>query len=152
MEVMSLTAIAPIERTVRTTNAWIEELGEQLGWPNQQRSYHALRAVLHALRDRLTVAEAVDLGAQLPMLVRGLYYEGWTPNGKPIKERRKEDFLAHIAATFPGEPEVFPEEVAWAVFAVLQRHVSAGEIGDVKAILPAEIRSLWPAGAGRRGS
>src|SRR6516225_9161143 len=94
---MSLSTIAPIEGTIHTTNCWLKELMEELGWDDRQRAYHALGAVLHALRDRLTVAEAADLGAQLPMLIRGLYYEGWTPNGKPIKERRKEDFLAHIA-------------------------------------------------------
>ena len=80
------------------------------------------------------------------MMIRGLYYEGWTPRGKPIKERRKEDFLAHIAAAFQGQPEVVPEGIAWAVFKGLQRHVSAGEIGDVKQVLPAPIRSLWPEG------
>jgi uncharacterized protein (DUF2267 family) len=141
---MSLTAIAPIERTVHTTNSWLEELMEELGWQDRLRAYHALRAVLHALRDRLTVAEAADLGAQLPMLIRGLYYEGWTPHGKPVKERKKEDFLAHIAGALRGHAEIFPEGLAWAVFKVLQRHVSAGEIGDVKHVLPAPIRSLWP--------
>jgi uncharacterized protein (DUF2267 family) len=141
---MSLTSIAPIESTIHTTNAWLKELAEQLGWEDRQRAYHALGVVLHALRDRLTVAEAADLGAQLPMLIRGLFYEGWNPSGKPVKERKKEDFLAHIAAAFPGYAEIFPESVAWAVFKVLQRHVSAGEIGDVKHVLPARIRSLWP--------
>jgi uncharacterized protein (DUF2267 family) len=143
---MSLTAIAPIERAVHTSNTWLKDLTEELGWEDRQRAYHALGAVLHALRDRLTVAEAADLGAQLPMLIRGLYYEGWDPSGKPIKERKKEDFLAHIAAALSGHDEIFPEAVAWSVFKVLERHVSAGEIKDVKHVLPAQIRSLWPEG------
>jgi uncharacterized protein (DUF2267 family) len=141
---MSVNAIAPIERAVHTTNTWLNELMQELGWEDRQRAYHGLGAVLHALRDRLTVEEAADLGAQLPMLIRGLYYEGWNPNAKPVKQRKREDFLAHIAAAFRGQPEVFPEAITWAVFKVLQRHVSAGEIGDVKHVLPAPIRSLWP--------
>ena len=88
--------------------------------------------------------EVADLGAQLPMLVRGLFYEGWVPSGKPVKERKKEDFLAHIAAQFRNDPAVFPEAVAWAVFKLLESRVSAGEIQDVMHVLPAEIRSLWP--------
>ena len=142
---MSLTAIAPIERTVHATNNWLEELKEELRLQDRQQAYHLLRVVLHTLRDRLTVAEAVDLGAQLPMLIRGLYYEGWTPRGKPIKERKKEDFLGHIAEALRGSPDIYPEGVVRGVFRVLERHVSAGEIGDVKQILPADIRTLWPA-------
>jgi uncharacterized protein (DUF2267 family) len=78
------------------------------------------------------------------MLIRGLYYEGWTPNRKPTKERSREGFLAHIAAAFPGDSQVYPEAIAWAVFKVLQKYVSAGEIGDIKHVLPTHIRSLWP--------
>lgn len=149
---MSLTAIAPIERTVHATNAWLKELGEELCLEDTQQAYHVLRAVLHALRDRLTVAETVDLGAQLPMLVRGLYYEGWTSSGKPLKERKREEFLGHIAAALRGTPGIDPEGGALGVFRVLDRHVSAGEIGDVKSILPAEIRALWPEKGGSHGS
>ena len=140
---MTLVAIAPIESTIHTTNTWLKELAGELGWEDRARVYHALGVVLHALRDRLTVAEAVDLGAQLPLLIRGLYYEGWTPNGKPIKERSKEEFLAHIAAALRGHAEIYPEAVAWAVFKILQKHVSPGEIKHVKIILPHEIRALW---------
>jgi uncharacterized protein (DUF2267 family) len=143
---------APFESTYQTTNAWLKELREELDWQDRHRAYRALRAVLHALRDRLTVEETADLGAQLPMLIRGLYYEGWTPSGKPVKERKKEDLLAHIEAAFRDDPAISPEAVARAVFQVLQRHVSAGEIGDVKQILPAQIRALWPEGEVRRGS
>jgi uncharacterized protein (DUF2267 family) len=68
---MSTHAIAPIEHAVRTTSSWITELAEDLGWEDRWRAYKALGAVLHALRDRLTVAETADLGAQLPLLIRG---------------------------------------------------------------------------------
>jgi uncharacterized protein (DUF2267 family) len=142
---MSVTAIAPIESWIHTTNTWLKELMEELGWDDRQRAYRALAAVLHALRDRLSVAEAADLGAQLPMLIRGLYYEGWSPKGKPIKERKREDFLAHIAAAFPGTPDTYPEAIAWGVFRILERHLSSGEISDILHTLPTGIRSLWPA-------
>jgi uncharacterized protein (DUF2267 family) len=149
---MSVTAIAPIESTIHITNTWLKELMEELGWEDRHQAYRALGSVLHALRDRLTVAEAADLGAQLPMLIRGLYYEGWNPNGKPDKKLKKEEFLARIGADFRGHAEIFPEGVAWAVFKLLQRHVSAGEIGDVKHVLPAQIRLLWPEGGVGRAS
>ena len=141
---MSVSTVAAIESTVHTSNTWIKELTEELGWNDRQRAYHAFGAVLHALRDRLTIAETADLGAQLPMLLRGLYYEGWNPSTTPLRERKREDFLRHIAAAFAGHTEIYPEEVAWGVFKVLERHVSAGEIRDVLHVLPAEIRSLWP--------
>jgi len=137
----------PFEIALHTTNTWLHELMKELGWKDRQQAYRAFRAVLHALRDHLTVKETADLGAQLPMLIRGLYYEGWTPRGKPVSERTKEEFLAHIAESYRNEKGIFPEEIAWSVFKVLQAHVSAGEIGDVKQILPPEIRSLWPKGA-----
>lgn len=143
---MSITAIPQIERSVHTANAWLKELAQELGWEDRERAYHALRAVLHAVRDRLTVDEAADMGAQLPLLIRGLYYEGWNPSSTPVKERRREVFLHHIAAAFPGDAETYPEGIAWAVFKVLERHVSSGEIKDVLHALPKEIRSLWLGG------
>jgi len=77
------------------------------------------------------------------MLVRGFYYEGWHPHGKPVKERHKEEFLAHVAAAFREDPDVDPERVVQAVFRVLSKHVTGGEVESVKRSLPTEIRSLW---------
>jgi uncharacterized protein (DUF2267 family) len=143
---MSVTAIPHIEAAVHTANVWLKELAQELGWDDRERVYHALRSVLHALRDRLTVDEAADLGAQLPLLVRGLYYEGWDPSSTPSKERHKEAFLQRIAADFRNDAEVYPEGIAWAVFKLLERHVSTGEVRDVLHVLPLKIRSLWPGG------
>ena len=107
------------------------------------RAYHALRVVLHALRDRLTVEEAVQLGAQLPMLVRGFYYEGWNPAGKPAKAHRAE-FLDTIRSGFRPQEDADAERIARAVFKVVAAHISEGEIRDVKQILPKDLRALWP--------
>jgi uncharacterized protein (DUF2267 family) len=141
---MNASVITAFDRTIEKTNAWISDLMAELGWEEPERSYHALRAVLHALRDRLPVQEAADLSSQLPMLVRGIYYEGWSPSGKPIKERKKEEFLAHIADAFRGDLRVNAEHVARSVFKVIASHVTSGEVEDVKLCLPPQIRALWP--------
>jgi uncharacterized protein (DUF2267 family) len=142
---MSATGIAAFDSTIQTTNVWLNDLMDRLGWQDKHRAYHALRAVLHALRDRLPVDQAAALGAQLPMLVRGFYFEGWHPGDKPFKERKKEDFLAHIAMAFRDDPDIDPEDVARTVFQVIAKHVTPGEIKHVKISLPGEIRSLWSA-------
>jgi uncharacterized protein (DUF2267 family) len=139
---MSQTAIAAFDSTLQTTHVWLHEIMEEMGWIDRHRAYHALRAVLHALRDRLTVEGAAALAAQLPLLVRGIYYEGWHPAGKPTRERKKEQFLAHVAQAFRDDP-VDPEKVTRAVFGVLSRHISSGEKVHVEGLLPVEIRSLW---------
>jgi uncharacterized protein (DUF2267 family) len=141
---MSITGLDVFDRTVHKTNNWLKELMEVLGWHDRHKAYLALRVTLHALRDRLTVEEVAQLAAQLPMLIRGFYYEGWDPTGKPLKERSKEEFLARIEEYFSGDDPVDPEQVARAVFTVLSNRVTEGEIEDVKHVLPAEIEDLWP--------
>ena len=133
------------DSSLQKTQVWLNDLMNELEWENKpQKAYLALRTVLHTLRDRLTVEEAVHLGAQLPMLIRGFYYEGWTLKRKPVKERHKSDFLDHIAAVFRDDDTVDPERVARAVFRVLMRHISKGEIEDVKHLLPKNLKELWP--------
>jgi uncharacterized protein (DUF2267 family) len=133
------------DTTIQKTQIWLNEVMYELDWEGRpHKAYLALRTVLHALRDRLTIEEAVQLGAQLPMLIRGFYYEGWTLTGKPHKERHKQDFLDHIRDAFRDDLTVSPEHVCRGVFRVLRRHTSKGEIDDVKHCLPTELQKLWP--------
>ena len=140
---MSMTGLEVFDATIHKTNSWLKELMQELAWDDRHKAYVALRATLHALRDRLTVEEVAQLGAQLPMLIRGFYYEGWDPTRKPLKIRDKGEFLDRIRQEFRGGDPVDPERVARAVFAVLADRVTEGEIEDVKHVLPEEIRELW---------
>jgi uncharacterized protein (DUF2267 family) len=141
---MSITGLDVFDTTVQKTNNWLHDLKQVLRWPDKHKIYLALRVTLHALRDRLTVEEVAHLGAQLPMLVRGFYYEGWDPTDKPLRQRHKEQFLARIEQQFKDDDSVDPEVVVRAVFFVLAHRVTEGEIEDIKQILPVEIRDLWP--------
>jgi uncharacterized protein (DUF2267 family) len=142
---MSVTGLDVFDTTIQTTNSWLADLMKGLGWANKHRAYSALRVTLHALRDRLTVEEVAQLAAQLPMLVRGFYYEGWDPTGKPEKDRHKEEFLIRIEEPFrrAGDP-IHAERVVKGVFRLLEQRISEGEIEDIKRVLPKEIRELWP--------
>lgn len=139
---MSGTGLEAFDTTVQKTNGWLKELMEELDWPERHKAYLALRTTLHALRDRLTIEEAAQLAAQLPMLVRGFYFEGWTPSGKPERLSR-EQFLGRVAEPFRLDDDVEPEAVARAVFRLLARHLADGEIEDVQQMLPQDMRDLW---------
>jgi uncharacterized protein (DUF2267 family) len=138
---MSATGLPVFELTLEKTNAWLDRLMSELGIADRHLAYRALRATLHALRDRISVDEAAHLGAQLPLLVRGVYYEGWHPAGKPLRERSREEFLSHVQRDVPQHA---PEPLVRATFAVLSHYVTAGEISDILGMLPAGVRELWP--------
>jgi uncharacterized protein (DUF2267 family) len=139
---MSTTHHELFSNTLQKTHLWIKEVLGELGWEDEHKAYLALKATLHAMRDRLTADEAVHLGAQLPMLMRGMYYEGWSPAGKPLKERRKTAFLSEVQEYFRAG-ELDTEPIVRGVLSVLSKHVTAGEIDDVKRMLPPELRELW---------
>jgi len=143
---MSMTGLATFDETLHVSNVWLNELMEQLDWDDKRRAYRALRAVLHALRDRLTAHEAVHLGAQLPLLIRGVYYENWHMKDTAPGERTKVAFLSHVIAEL-RDPSVDAEQSARQVFALLAHKISPGEVEDVKRMLPPEVRALWPTAA-----
>jgi uncharacterized protein (DUF2267 family) len=133
--------IDSIQRTVQRSNEWLHDLAAELG-TDERSAWRVLRAYLQLLRDRLTIDEAAQLAAQLPHLLRGIFYEGFDPGHQPERIRDRDVFLARLAERAQLAD---PEEAASAAAAatrVLRRHVSAGELEDVLAQLPAEIRDV----------
>ncbi len=138
-----MTLSPPVAHAVQTVQEWLKELKAKGELADEEAAYRVLGAVLHRLRDRLTVNEAANLGAQLPLVVRGLYYEGWRPSSVPSKVRSKDKFLDELSAAIL--PITYPVEWAvTAVFSLLARHCDPGEIADVIDQLPGDLKGLWP--------
>lgn len=140
---MTSSHVTAFDKTLQTTHRWLAEIASDLGWDSEQQAYLALRAVLHTLRDRLPANEAVDLAAQLPMLVRGFYFEGWYLADKPLRYRHKQDFMDRVAKAAPGIGPVDLERATVSVFRRLSNELGGGEVDQVRNSLPAEIRELW---------
>ena len=133
-----------LNRTVHTTKEWLNEIGDEMGPGDEQMAYHALRGTLFTLRDRISVEQATNLAAQLPTLIRGIYFEGYKPQDTPQTYRSQEEFLDRVNEHLQTPDGANPEEAARAVFTVMNRRLSLGQIEGVRKMLPEKIRALWP--------
>jgi len=106
-------------------------------------AYKSLRAVLQTLRDRLPLDDAVHFAAQLPMFLRGLYYEGWEPSKVPIK-MSIDEFLSAVQAKIVADQVIDPLRITESVFAVIMSYVGAGEMEKIKHCFPKDMQILWP--------
>lgn len=142
---MTTTRVDVIDRSVEKAHIWLNDLAGELTTEDGHYAYRVLRAFLHALRDHLPVDEAAALAAQLPIFVRGVFYEGWDPSGTPEHARDLDSFLQRIAseARLAGETEA--SFAATAANRVLSRHISAGEAGSVLQQLPEHLRDFLKA-------
>jgi|SRR5690606_10521418 len=139
---MSTNGLPVFDKTLQTTHIWLDEIMDRLG-PDRQVAWKVLSTVLHKLRDRLPVDAAAHLGAQLPLLVRGVYYDQYQPAGQPSECRTREEFVAEVAEWLSDTRPVDPEAAIAAVFDVLSRHLDAGQIEKTRCILPEPIRRMW---------
>jgi uncharacterized protein (DUF2267 family) len=139
------TGLDTFDKTVQESNLWLKDVMERLDTLDRHHAYSTLRAVLHGLRDRIGPESAAHLGAQLPMLLRGLFYEGWDPTGKPTKERHEAAFLAHIAKELPRAEAGEVEQGAIAVLDVLSKHIDRASAVKLATMFPKELRKFGPA-------
>lgn len=133
--------VRAITRSVHSAETWIEELSQSLN-TDQARSYTILKAFMHTLRDRLPTNESAQLASQLPVLLRGSYYEGWRPSQTPQKYHQPEEFLERVAREARLPNSTAAAEAAQASMRLMRHHVSAGELADVIAVLPEPINQM----------
>jgi len=110
---------SPFNKMLEEAHVWLHDLTERMGSEDRQAAYHAYRGVLFALRDRLPLSEAFGLAAQLPTLLRGVYFDGYSPAGKPEKYGYDE-FVARVAHELQLAGGRSPEPTIQAVAAVME--------------------------------
>lgn len=145
---MSATGLPVFDETLHATNTWLHEITSRMGWEDRHKSYRLLRVSLHSLRDRLPVTAAAKLAAQMPMLVRGIFYEGWRPAAVPNRIRSLDEFLAETREAFSQDAEFAAEAAFREVIAVMRMHISEGEMEEVRRVMPEPIKKLWEGGSG----
>ena len=111
---MKLTGHTAVDEAPQVVAEWLNLLCDDLDWSQRGRAYLLLSETLHAIRDYLSVNEAADLGAQLPLIIRGIYYANWCPSKTPHHPRSKTAFLERIAAAFSRDPLEDPERAVGA--------------------------------------
>lgn len=139
---MSATGLDVFDRTLQTTNIWLGEIMAVLG-PDRQVAWKVLSTVLHKLRDRLPLALSAHLGSQLPLLIRGVYYDQFEPGKQPQAIGTYEEFSAEVASWLSDIRPVDPDLAISTVFALLSRHISEGQVVKVRNSLPKGIRQRW---------
>ena len=130
--------------TLQKSNLWIKELSADLGF-GWEDTLLALRTVMHGLRDRLPSVEAAHVAGQFPLLIKGVYFDGWKPGGTPVRVRTKEEFYALVAPQLQrGIRNVDVEQVTRTVLGFLASHMSEGELEQIRGVIPEGLRDLWP--------
>jgi uncharacterized protein (DUF2267 family) len=138
---MSATGLDVFDKTLQMTNIWLDEIMAALG-PDRQVAWKVLSVVLHKLRDRMPTGLATHLGAQLPLLVRGVYYDQFEPANQPT-DCDLEEFVAEVSEWLSDIRPVNPRNAILAVFSVLSRHIPRGQIAKVQDALPKDLRAFW---------
>jgi uncharacterized protein (DUF2267 family) len=139
---MSSNGLEVFDKTLETTHAWLNEIMKDLG-PDRQVAWKVLSVVLRKLRDRLPIGLAAHLGAQLPILIRGIYYDQFEPGKLPTACDSHEEFVAEVAEWLTDIRPVDPDAAVRSVFKVLSHHVDPGQITKVREALPKSLRQTW---------
>lgn len=134
-----------IDHSAQMAREWVEDLTGRLGWSSRHNALRLLRVTMHQIRDHLPINEVAQFSAQLPLLVRGMFFEGWVPKRTPLRQRDADVLIASIGETFGDDVDYRGLEDIACVFELLNARISLGEIEDVRSTLPSEIRALWPA-------
>lgn len=137
---MSGTGVSNLDNSIEKATAWLAEVAAEFGTDDRRFAYRVVRAWMHVLRDRLQVPVAAHLAAQLPELLRGVFYDGWNPSRVPIKYDS-----AEYVRRFAREATIHDSEVQRAaslVAQVVRRHISAGALDEALQTLPTDIRQL----------
>lgn len=139
------TNIVALDRAISHTMEWIDDIQDELGWESKDKTYQATKAVLQSVRDRLQFSEVVHLSANLPLIMKGMLFDGYSLKNKPERIRDLEGFLEYVQANYDASMRdmINPEDTVVTVLNVLNAHIGGGELTKVAVNMPAPIQRLF---------
>lgn len=139
----AITGISALDHATEVAHTWVKKVSGEFGTTDEEFAYRVLRGWLHTLRDRLTVEAAARFAAQLPDLIRGVFYAGWDPGSVPVKYHA--DGPDGYAARFSREATIAVTDVAKAAAATtsaLRRLLPDAQVDKALDQLPDDVRRL----------
>jgi uncharacterized protein (DUF2267 family) len=140
---MSATGLDVFDKTLHTTNLWLDDIMARLG-SDRRVAWKVLSVVLRTVRDRVPVEVAAHLGAELPLLIRGAYYDQFAP-AKRSPKYDLDGFVERVAAQLSDMRPIDPVLAMQAVFVTLGRHIEHGQVAKLQDVLPHDLRDFWQA-------
>lgn len=137
-------SIRAVDKTVQKTHIWLHQIRDLAPDLNEQEAYAVLRSVLQTLRAHMTLIETADFASQLPTLLRGVFYDGWRPLAPKKHSKHKQGFIDEVKNRIAKDNLSFDlERSVHATLEMLSKNISEGEIKDIIAGLPKELRDLF---------
>ncbi len=138
------------EKDLHKTRVFLKELAQALEvQEDTDKADRILRAVLAVLRRRVSPQEFLDFIAQLPLCIKAEAVNGWDIDKFPDKSIKKlDDFIEAIREEDKRLAEhdlgdfQQTKELVQKLFGFLKQHISEGEIKDLAAELPEEIKEF----------
>jgi hypothetical protein len=109
------------ETTLQKTNTWLKEISDLLHWDDHHKTYHGLRAVLHALRDHHALKDQDRTGLL----------------------RRSEEKFRRGSERQPDAPDRRGDESVRTLASKIQRQFQIGDVGHYAAYED-ELQRIWP--------
>ncbi len=134
------TRASALDHAMQAAHIWVNDVAKEFDTNDREFAYGVLRAWLHTLRDRLTVEASVQFAAQLPDLIRGVFYEGWNPKAVPDKYDAEVYALRFAKGACIAVNDV--GNAAAATTAAVSRHLPATHLDKTLDHLPTDIRTL----------
>jgi len=134
-------------------NLFIKELAITLGHPNDiGRAGILLCSVLHTLRDSISLRESIQLIAQLPVFLKGVYVDNWKYSEHPEKLTSVKEFKDRVKQKQDeyGENDfdwpLSTEDLIRKVLEQLSQYISEGEAKEIIDQLSSEVKTLFREG------
>lgn len=139
---MASSGLDVFDTTLQKTNELLKNIEDNFGWEGRRhQSYQALRAVLHALRDRLPIDDAVNFAAQLPLLIKGIFYDNWSSEDVPVRMNEQE-FLDRVRQDFTFDTGGGTKYLVRVVMNEVLNTMDVGERKKLIRMLPRDIGEL----------
>ena len=128
---------------------FVKEIAIELEKPEDlQGAIRKMTAVLHTIRDMITIQESLHLISQLPLYIKGLYVSDWHL-GEKKKIKDKNEFIDQLISqnAQTGVSDFGLDEIAMGtvkgIIRVLRNHISQGQIDDIVAQFPKALKDIW---------